>query len=87
MANQVDFLLVTNQEPEVVEAFMEKHGYTVPVHYTASAEPGVFKHSFHPHHLYHFSRRKNSGSEKGCCKLGFKGNRPDFRLPGQVVFL
>jgi hypothetical protein len=44
----VDFLLVTNQEAAVVEAFMEKHGYSVPVHYTVSAEPGVFKHSSIP---------------------------------------
>lgn len=35
----VAFLLVTNQEPSVVEAFMEKHGYTVPVHYAGSAPP------------------------------------------------
>ncbi len=44
----VDFLLVTNQEPAVVNAFMQKHGYTIPVHYSASAAPGVFEHSSIP---------------------------------------
>lgn len=46
--NSVEFLLVTNQEPAVVEAFMDKHGYTVPVHYTGSQEPSVFTHSSIP---------------------------------------
>jgi thiol-disulfide isomerase/thioredoxin len=40
----VAFLLVTNQEPAVVEAFMNKHGYTVPVHYASTAPPQVFDH-------------------------------------------
>lgn len=40
----VDFLLVTNQDPAEVEAFMDKHGYTVPVHYTGSQAPTVFEH-------------------------------------------
>lgn len=44
----VNFLLVTNQEPAVVEAFMEKHGYTLPVHYALSAAPRVFEHSSIP---------------------------------------
>ena len=44
----VHFLLVTNQDPAVVEAFMEKHGYTVPVHYTASPEPSAFNHNSIP---------------------------------------
>lgn len=44
----VAFLLVTNQEPAVVEAFMNKHGYTVPVHYTSSAAPGIFNHQSIP---------------------------------------
>ncbi len=44
----IKFLLVTNQEPSVVETFMKKHGYTVPVHYAASAPPRVFDHSSIP---------------------------------------
>jgi len=40
----VVFLLVTNQEPAVVEAFMQKHGYTIPVHYAGMAAPPVFEH-------------------------------------------
>jgi len=44
----VAFLLVTNQEPAVVETFMNKHGYTVPVHYTSAATPRIFDHSSIP---------------------------------------
>lgn len=40
----VAFLLVTSQEPSVVEAFMEKHGYDLPVVYTEYAAPKVFTH-------------------------------------------
>jgi thiol-disulfide isomerase/thioredoxin len=46
--NSVEFLLVTNQEKTFVEAFMEKHGYSVPVHYEAAAAPGVFNHNSIP---------------------------------------
>jgi thiol-disulfide isomerase/thioredoxin len=44
----VAFLLVTNQEPSVVKAFMEKHGYKIPVHYAASVAPRVFEHNSIP---------------------------------------
>lgn len=40
----VAFVLVTDQEPGVVEAFMDKHGYKLPVSYSRSAPPGVFNH-------------------------------------------
>ena len=40
--NQVAFLLVTNEKPEVVEAFMEKHGYDLPVLYPGTPVPEVF---------------------------------------------
>ncbi len=40
----VVFLLVTDQEPSVVEAFLETHGYTLPVFYTSSRVPPVFEH-------------------------------------------
>jgi len=38
----VTFLLVTDQEPDVVEAFLEKHGYDLPVSYATSAIPPAF---------------------------------------------
>lgn len=41
--NEVVFILVTNQQPEVVEAFMEKHGYNLPVFYPGTAIPQVFE--------------------------------------------
>jgi thiol-disulfide isomerase/thioredoxin len=41
--NQVAFLLVTNEKPEVVEAFMEKHGYDFPVVYPVTQVPEVFQ--------------------------------------------
>jgi thiol-disulfide isomerase/thioredoxin len=44
----VAFLLVTNQEPGVVEAFLDKHGYELPVVYAASPTPGVFEHGSIP---------------------------------------
>jgi len=40
--NEVEFILVANQEPAVVEAFMEKYGYNLPVLYPGTATPEVF---------------------------------------------
>ncbi len=42
--DSVAFLLVTNQERSVVEAFMQKHGYDLPVVYTQNAAPQAFTH-------------------------------------------
>ena len=44
----VEFLLVTNQEPDVVEAFMEKHGYDLPFVYSGTPAPQVFEHGSIP---------------------------------------
>ncbi len=41
---KVTFLLVTNEDPAIVEAFMEKHGYQLPVLYMGTTPPGVFAH-------------------------------------------
>ena len=41
--NQVVFLLVTNEKPDVVEAFMERHGYDLPVLYPGTEIPEVFR--------------------------------------------
>lgn len=46
--DEVFFILVTNQEPEVVEAFMEKHGYKLPVFYAGTPTPKVFESSSIP---------------------------------------
>ncbi len=46
--NEVVFLLVANQEPSVVEAFMEKHGYDIPVFYPGTSTPQVFESSSIP---------------------------------------
>ncbi len=46
--NEVTFLLVTNQKPEVVEAFMDKHGYDIPVFYPGTPTPQVFESSSIP---------------------------------------
>ncbi len=40
--DRVAFLLVTNEEPEVVRAFMQKHGYDLPVFFSRSPVPDVF---------------------------------------------
>jgi thiol-disulfide isomerase/thioredoxin len=44
----VMFLLVTGQEPDVVNAFMEKHGYDLPVVYPVTPSPRVFEHTSIP---------------------------------------
>ena len=41
--HEVAFLLIANQKPEVVETFMEKHGYNFPVLYPGSSTPEVFQ--------------------------------------------
>lgn len=46
--NQVAFLLVTNEKPEIVKAFMEKHGYDLPVLYPGTEIPEVFRASSIP---------------------------------------
>jgi len=42
--DQIAFVLVTNQEPSVVEEFMDKHGYKLPVFYLGSNTPESFSH-------------------------------------------
>jgi thiol-disulfide isomerase/thioredoxin len=44
----VAFLLVTNQEPGIVQAFMDKHGYELPVVYSSAASPGLIDHGSIP---------------------------------------
>ena len=46
--DDVVFLLVTGEEPDKVEAFMEKHGYDLPVYYPASAVPENLSVSAYP---------------------------------------
>jgi len=46
--DKVFFMLVTNESPEVVKAFMEKQGYLMPVFYQASPSPGVLAHTSLP---------------------------------------
>ena len=41
--DSVVFLLVTNQEPGVVNAFLEKHGYDLPVVYAGTPAPRAFE--------------------------------------------
>jgi len=41
--HEVTFLLIANQKPEVVETFMEKHGYDFPVLYPEPSTPEVFQ--------------------------------------------
>jgi thiol-disulfide isomerase/thioredoxin len=42
--DQVAFVLVSNQEPAVVEAFMDKHGYRLPILYLSQKTPQIFDH-------------------------------------------
>ena len=41
--HEVAFILVSNQQPEEVEAFMEKKGYNLPVFYPGTAIPDAFQ--------------------------------------------
>jgi thiol-disulfide isomerase/thioredoxin len=45
---RVLFMLVTNESPEVVKAFMDKHGYQMPVFYVGTQPPKVLEHSSLP---------------------------------------
>lgn len=42
--DRVSFVLVTDQQEAIVEAFMDKHGYELPVYYLSSAVPDIFNH-------------------------------------------
>jgi len=42
--DQVAFVLVSNQEPSVVESFMDKHGYKLPIFYLNQKTPEVLNH-------------------------------------------
>ena len=42
--DQVAFVLATNQEPAVVEAFMDKHGYKLPIFYLGPKTPEALNH-------------------------------------------
>lgn len=42
--DKVAFMLVTNENPEVVKAFMEKHGYVLPVFYMGTNPPEILNH-------------------------------------------
>jgi thiol-disulfide isomerase/thioredoxin len=46
--DHVAFLLVTNQNPAAVEAFMEKYGYEFPVVYARGEPPLTFRHGAIP---------------------------------------
>jgi thiol-disulfide isomerase/thioredoxin len=46
--DRVAFMLVTNESPEVVKAFMEKHGYVLPVFYMGTTPPQALAHNSLP---------------------------------------
>ena len=41
---EVAYLLVTSQKPGEVQTFMDKHGYSVPVHFARTAGPPELEH-------------------------------------------
>ena len=41
--DKVSFMLVTSQEPEVVQTFLDQRGYELPVYYQRTPAPGVFE--------------------------------------------
>ncbi len=46
--DRVVFMLATNESPEVVKAFMEKHGYVMPVFYIGTEPPQALAHTSLP---------------------------------------
>jgi len=46
--DRVEFVLVTGEKPETVEAFMEKHQYEMPVYYLATQPPEKLSFSAYP---------------------------------------
>ena len=46
--DKVVFMLATNESPEVVKAFMEKHGYVLPVFYIGTQPPEKLAHNSYP---------------------------------------
>ncbi|MEN8203043.1 MAG: TlpA disulfide reductase family protein [Bacteroidota bacterium] len=61
--DEVAFVLVTDQEAGVVEAFMNKHGYELPVFYLRSGLPEAFSHRSIPT-TYIISKEGRIVSEK-----------------------
>ena len=46
--DKVVFMLATNESPEVVKAFMDKHGYVLPVFYIGTQPPEKLAHNSYP---------------------------------------
>ena len=80
--DKVVFMLATNESPEVVKAFMDKHGYVLYWH-PATRETGT---QFISHHLHHLPRWQGGQQEKGGGQLGLQGHRKNLRGASQVVF-
>lgn len=61
--HEVNFLLVTNQQPSVVEPFLKERGYDLPVYYMGTSVPEVFRSDRIPT-TYIISREGKIVSEK-----------------------
>jgi hypothetical protein len=46
--DDVAFLLVTSQDPAVVESFLEKHTLQLPVYYQVASPPGILEYGSIP---------------------------------------
>ena len=74
------FMLVTNESPEVVKAFMDKHGYMLPVFYSQAGigMPQVLEHSSLPTTFIISREGKVVTRKKGAAKWNSKATEKIF---------
>jgi thiol-disulfide isomerase/thioredoxin len=76
--DKVVFMLVTNESPEVVKAFMEKHGYVMPVFYMGTNPPEVLAHTSIPTTFIISREGKVVSRKKGAAKWNSRATEEIF---------
>ena len=76
--DKVVFMLVSNEEPEVVKAFMEKHGYVLPVFYNGPGMPSTLEHASLPTTFIISRDGKVVTRKKGAAKWNSKATEKIF---------
>ena len=78
--DKVVFMLVANESPEVVKAFMDKHGYVMPVFYSQSGidMPQVLEHSSLPTTFIISREGKVVSRKKGAAKWNSRATEKIF---------
>jgi thiol-disulfide isomerase/thioredoxin len=76
--DKVFFMLATDESPEVVKAFMEKHGYVMPVFYIGTQPPQVLAHNSLPTTFIISRDGKVVTRKKGAAKWNSKATEKIF---------